>query len=114
MVQSRLRMVIGIRESISWVNFMERENIFGPITRVMMANSKVVWEMGKGYGDLVIVLVILMKDSTKMIWSMDLVFMCGPMVQVSRGHLKMIVNMGKVLLYIKMVRFLNYSGKMEM
>lgn len=40
--------------------------------------------------------------------------MCGPMVQVSRGHLKMIVNMGKVLLYIKMVRFLNYSGKMEM
>ena len=113
MEQSLLRMVIGIKDSISWVNFMGKANIFGSIILVMKDNLKVVWEMVKVYGNLVTALVTPMKVNTKMIWNMDLVYMFGPMDLVLREHLKMIESMERVLLSMKMVKFLNCSGRME-
>lgn len=96
-----LKMVIGIKVITLVVNFMEKEVTFGQTDQLMKVSLKMEWGMEKVFGSHLEKIRIFMKDNMKMIWSMDMEYIFGPMDLDMRVLSKKIKSMEKVLLLIK-------------
>ena len=95
------------------INLKVKELMIGIRVQLTQVILKKEEEMDLVYGNQVEQIVIFMKDNTLTIKNMGMEFINGVMVQSMKETLKMISSMEKVLLFMKMEKWLIWHGKME-